>query len=183
VSEVDRDTGPEFNPEPEREAEPQPAVPSESVEPTPRILTVDVKRHASPPESPFRSTADVAVAQATIEDAVPVPQAHFLGSSDALYEMVGHRPGDFFAQVAPRLGLEADPYLADRPSPAAAAEAAPRRREQLNDRVVEKMTARYSAVYDPRRRDRHLTQAVIAALVVGAVVGFGLGLVASKWLL
>ena len=137
----------------------------------PEVVSVDVKRAAAP--SPFRD-ADAPV-RGAIEKVVEMSGARFL-SSPPPSGRLAEGGGDFFDQIAPRMGSVTDPLTTvERPV-----------RERLDPRDYESAEDGAGDTYDLDEgdsRDAYVRRAVWAALFVGAVVGFFAGLLASRWVL
>jgi hypothetical protein len=156
----------------------------------PAPLSVDVKRATEP--SPFRNP-DQPV-RAAIEGAIELAGGHFLTVVPAAAISQGRdgddheHPHDFYEQVAPRLADE-DPAFSVDVAPPASDQPSPRRTSATHGRVrhdpLESRAPHTGDAYEVRYDARHhdFTRAVAAALVVGAVVGFCIGLIASRWIL
>jgi hypothetical protein len=147
----------------------------------PAALSVDVKRAVDP--TPFRSTADLAVRHA-IEGSVDFPERRFSDASPVVATVTSVDPRDFFDQVASRMAEGERPFSADeqydRPSPAVP----PARGERFNEaRRLQQIPDNGAYVRTVNGPPHDLTRAVVAALGVGAVIGFCAGLLASKWVL
>jgi hypothetical protein len=129
----------------------------------PEPLSVEVKRAEAP--SPFRSTADLAVRLATTVVDAQV------------------NPRDFFDQVASRL-TDAQPFAPDVQPEYAAAPVRPQFGDpQPTVRAATANTDRYTYVAGIDKPAPDFARAVAAALAVGAVIGFCVGLITSKWVL
>ena len=152
----------------------------------PAPLVVDVKRAAEP--SPFRDP-DQPV-RGAIEGAIQVTGGQFLAVAPAAVKADNHdgdhvHPHDFYEQVAPRLADDDGEFSVDVPPPLGAPTAPSSRcgrgrHEQLQSHGPPGGEV-YELHYDSHRGE--FTRAVSAALIVGAVVGFCLGLIASRWIL
>ncbi|MDB5320730.1 MAG: hypothetical protein JWN40_2361 [Phycisphaerales bacterium] len=157
----------------------------------PAPLSVDVKRAAEP--SPFRNP-DQPV-RGAIEGAIELAGGRFLAVAPAsaisdAHDAEHEHPHDFYDQVAPRLGDDDPRFSADVNPPAPGQSASSTRRanstrgsvrhDPLESRAPHTADA-YEMRYDARHHD--FTRAVSAALVVGAAIGFCIGLIASRWIL
>jgi hypothetical protein len=148
----------------------------------PEPLSVEVKRAEAP--SPFRSTADLAVRLA-IDGNVDVPDGRFAGMAPVATTVVDAQvnPRDFFDQVASRL-TDAQPFAPDVQPEYAAAPVRPQFGERQGaDRAVAANTDRFQYVAGIEKPAPDFARAVAAALAVGAVIGFCVGLITSKWVL
>jgi hypothetical protein len=157
----------------------------------PAPLSVDVKRAAEP--SPFRNP-DQPVRSA-IEGAIQLASGQFLAVASAPVHTDGHEvdrehPHDFYEQVAPRLTDDGDAeFSVDVAPPLDQAAGSARRstgsRSRMRHDHLESRAPHTGEAYELRYDARHgeFTRAVSAALVVGAVIGFCLGLIASRWIL
>jgi hypothetical protein len=150
-------------------------------------VSVDVRRAVEP--SPFRN-ADRPT-RGAVEGAIELAGKRFLTvtpSSTAVEEI--HDPRDFFDQVASHISAaRPQPFTRDVAAPAAPAAPPPRRPPPIRGRgrhhPLENRAPHTGDSYEVRydHQPQEFARAVSAALVVGAVVGFCVGLVASKWLL
>jgi hypothetical protein len=160
----------------------------------PAPLSVDVKRAAEP--SPFRDP-DQPI-RGAIEGQIELASGHFLvapatvTAADGRADGRGH-PHDFYDQVAPRLGEDEAEFSVDVGPPVSAQGSSGRgassrgraRHDPLESRAPRSAAGNAADAYELRYDARHhdFTRAVSAALVVGAVVGFCIGLIASRWVL
>jgi hypothetical protein len=150
----------------------------------PEVLSVDVKR--APEASPFRN-ADVP-SRAAIEGAIELAGSRFLAVADRAIDGNAH-PRDFYEQIAPRLDERAVPPQANSAATVNVPPPSPRRTIHAPGRAhhhpLESRAPHTGDAYDLRLdgRSAEFSRAIIAALVVGAVVGFCLGLLASRWIL
>jgi hypothetical protein len=148
----------------------------------PEPLSVEVKRAEAP--SPFRSTADLAVRLA-IDGNVDVPDGRFADAAPVATTVADAEgnPRDFFDQVASRL-TDAQPVHADVQPEYPAAPVRPQFGERPPaDRAPATSTERYEYVRAIEKPAPDFARAVAAALAVGAVIGFCVGLITSKWVL
>lgn len=150
----------------------------------PAPVTVEVKRAAEP--SPFRDP-DQPV-RGAIEGAIQLAGGQFLAVAPARAGESDHEhPHDFYEQVAPRLSDDDAEFSVDVAPPLDQAGSGRRstaggrvRHDHLGGRAPHACDG-YELRYDSRHGE--FTRAVPAALVVGAVIGFCLGLIASRWIL
>lgn len=161
----------------------------------PAPLSVEVKRAAEP--SPFRNPDEPV--RGAIEGAIQLANGKFLAVSQATAgsEMAvaggGDHPHDFYDQVAPRLADDNAEFSADvaAPPPPLDPPGGPSRRTtgtrgRARHDPLESRAPHTGDAYELRYDSRHggeFSRAVSAALVVGAVIGFCLGLIASRWIL
>lgn len=156
----------------------------------PAPVSVDVKRAAEP--SPFRNP-DQPV-RGAIEGTIQLASGQFLAvapasiSADPRDGHHGH-PQDFYEQVAPRLADDDAEFSVDVAPPLDQSTGSARRttargrvRHDHPDSRAPHTGSTYELRYDSRQ-GAEFTRAISAALVVGAAIGFCLGLIASRWIL
>ena len=152
----------------------------------PEPVSVEVKR--AEPQSPFRSTADLGVRLA-INGNVDVGDARFSDAAPVATTVAAAvangdgNPRDFFDQVASRLA-DSPAFAADVRPEYAAAPVRPQFGERPDaDRAVAPTTERYEYARAIEKPAPDFARAVAAAMAVGAVIGFCVGLITSKWVL
>jgi hypothetical protein len=164
----------------------------------PAPVSVEVKRAAEPspfrdPDQPVRSAIEGAIELANGKFLAVAPTAAAAGSEIAV-AVGGDHPHDFYDQVAPRLGDDDPEFDADvaapPPPPLDHPSGSSRRSTNARGRArqdrLESRAPHTGDAYELRYDSRHggeFSRAVSAALVVGAVIGFCLGLIASRWIL
>lgn len=156
----------------------------------PVVLNVDVRRTTAAPAepSPFRSTADLA-ARANVEGAMELASARF-HSTPIARESLPAPAADFFDQVASRINGAAGPVdlNQDRRPPR---QPPPEPDYDEDDDVfagrgrgyLPRVERRILPPPPPDMRSPDLTRVVVAALIVGAIGGFCVGLIASNWIM
>lgn len=167
----------------------------------PIVTSVDVKRVTAP--TPFRD-ADVPV-RGAIEKVVELAGVRFAATAPASGTIVDgydadHNPDhepprDFFDHIAPRLGTVAEEFDADAqpPPPPPPARLRPARDAAERYERYQRVPADVAVAYEmphvvpapamSAAAAAHVRRAVAAAMVVGAILGFCVGLLASKWIL
>jgi hypothetical protein len=141
----------------------------------PEALSVDVNRAPGP--SPFRSTADLE--QGAIAGTMAMEEGRFLSAPGAT-ALIDH-PEKALEQVSRRLSDVMDAAVSGEPAEPAPV---PVTRSGLGQRAMERISLPADSLllpFDPPAADPK--RAIVGALVIGLVLGFCIGLIASKWIL
>jgi hypothetical protein len=161
---------------------------------SPRVLAVDVRRAEGP--SPFRSTADV-TARETIETTVNLPDAQFAADGRPIAVVEGADANrtveNFLEVVSRRIGVVGRPE--SLPSRAADDDEEPPPMRILHvdvDVIEDDDPLAVAPAVSPAWRPPHAAPIappqrlergpVVVALLVGLILGFCAGLLASEWL-
>jgi len=152
-----------------------------AINPVPEALMVEVAR--TPAQSPFRSTADLELS-GTIEGSVALDDAKFLATAPDS-PPITEKTDDFFEEVTSRLNqvIEEIDSHDSTPSPLSA----PVARVGVGQAALEKLASGETAHLLPslpfdEPPSEIGRRAILGALVVGAVLGFCLGLLAARLL-
>jgi hypothetical protein len=162
----------------------------------PVVLSVDVKRTTAVASaaagSPFRSTADMVARATTVEGSIELSSGPRFLTAPLERPTVPNETLDFFDQVASRINDFADPvaeagadYQARTPRYAGAPTP---RRAPIDPAVAtdfgpDDLPPARAYEAQPDHTGPDMMRIVMASLTIGTIVGFCLGLFASKWMM